>query len=133
MESIPKSVASSSAASKIVRTNCEYLAGRGQVRRLPGQPVNISCKPTHYLLLDDRAAGDAGARIARGVAFHIIRIRVDHQRRSAVRENRMAVVTHRDSWRDHGRLRRPTRGHFEIWHIARFRAVRVFQSMMLHV
>src|SRR6266852_6825163 len=97
MESLPKSVASSSAASKFVCTNCEYLAGRGQVRRLPGQPVKIHCKPTDFLLLDDRAAGDAGTRIARGIAFHVIRIRVDHQRRSAVGENRMAIVAHRDS------------------------------------
>src|SRR5258708_13022202 len=104
MESIPKSVASSSAASKFVCTNCEYLAARGQIRRIAGQPVKIRCKPTGYLLLDDRAARDAGARIARGIALHVIPVRVDHQCRSPVPKNFMPFVAHPDPFPDHTRL-----------------------------
>jgi hypothetical protein len=90
-------------------------------------------RKTEYLLLDDHATGDAGARIARGIALHVVRTRVDHQRGSTVAENRMGVVAHGNSGRNHGRLRRPIRSHREIRHVARVRTIRILQPMLLHV
>ena len=60
-------------------------------------------------------------------------LRVNHQRRAAIAENRVAVIAHRDARRDHRRLRRAICGHREIRHVARVRAFRILQAMMLHV
>ena len=50
-----------------------------------------------------------------------------------LREDRVAVIAHRHSWRDHRRLAGSIRADREIRHVAGVRAFRILQSVMLHV
>jgi hypothetical protein len=103
----------------------------GQNTALPGyRKSGISPDSLH---LGDHAAGDSGPCISRGIALHIVGHGVDYDGRAAVAEDRMRIIAHGYAGRDDRSHQSPLRPHSDVRHVTGVRALRILQTVMLHV
>src|SRR5579885_811050 len=82
-----------------------------------------------WLVLFDNAAGDSVPGVARGIAFHIIRLGMNHKRRAAIAEHRVRIVAHGDVWISHCRLCSAVASDLEVVHVPGVRSLGILEPV----
>jgi hypothetical protein len=98
------------------------------------QESDKPCHPAQFLFLD-YAAGDAVASVACRIGLHVIRLGMDHQRSSAVAEQRVAVAA---SSQVHIGITDPDPRfavlvHREVHHVPGVMAVRILKAVLFAI
>jgi len=88
------------------------------------------CYPGWDRLFRNHTTGDAVSRVSRRIALQVIGLGVNHQRRPAIAEQRMAVVAERDVLVHDLELGCALSVYGEVVHVASMVAFRILQAML---